>query len=125
MNLPKLLVLIGIASFITGCTAIGFVADVALNTVVEDAVCDDVSNCRAGSSSQGIPLIFTKAGIEQDAEMVKKLIDEVEKSKTQAKNIQVPMLPEQPKVVACKELVKGKQQCYPASYYKGMYQEAE
>ena len=102
-------------SLISGCTVLGFSGDLALSTVLEKS-----SNTLIEQSGKGksIPLIMTKEGLKLDVKIAKGLIADHKKSNTEAAAITAEY-PEED-VFACKQLLDGKQQCYPASYYQDM-----
>lgn len=113
--------------FIQGCTVLGLATDLTLITALERDRCKG-SNNRAKCKAEVAPvlgdLVFTELGLEQDIKVVKKVIGSIQERKherlVEPKATIVPA-PEKPKVVACKKVIDGQQQCFSAEYYENMY----
>jgi hypothetical protein len=123
MKFVNVLILTGVAALLNGCTVLGFATDLALIGASEKSACNHSTqnSCR---SDGGEELFFTAEGLKQDIKIVKKVIDQIEDANPDQVEVEPELQtlkPERPKVVACKKVIDGQQQCYSAEYYKDMY----
>lgn len=99
---------------LNGCTVLGFATDMAIIGVSE-------RNTNPGDQSyiDNSELYFTQEGLKHDVEAVKTFVEGLSDSQNvfTSENQQGTQLPS----LTCKNIKDGKQQCYPAEYYKDMY----
>ncbi len=118
MPLVKLLSVSFIGASLSGCTVLGVVGDLALNSALEPSNCkSDVNGAR---DHCGFEPILTQIGLEADIKKAQELLDAAKRKRIEDENYAVHG-PDKPEVVACPELKDDKQQCYPADYYKDIY----
>jgi hypothetical protein len=123
MNTVRSLIVLAVATGISGCTALGFATDMAIHSALEKEFCDDGPSCPSSDRE----LFFTKKGLKQDLKIVGGVIDDVQQANKQAELAKVEQeqannpAPPAPKILVCKDVVDGQQRCYPKSYYQGMY----
>lgn len=123
MKLVGVLIWVGAAALLNGCTVLGFATDMALISASEKRACNHSSqnSCR---SDGGEELFFTAEGLKQDIKIVKNVIDQIEDANPDQVEVELELQtpkPEQPKVVVCKKVIDGQQKCYSAEYYRDMY----
>jgi hypothetical protein len=118
MSLGKFLSSWVLVTSVSGCTVLGFAADVALNSVFEPEACKSGSSSTRGECD--FELVLTQAGIEADIEKAQALLKSAKTKKIEDQNYTLHR-PDKPAVVVCTEQKDDKQQCYPAEYYQDMY----
>jgi hypothetical protein len=110
MKLVKIAVLCSLILVANSCTVLGFATDMALLSVLHDGDNVDASKEK---------LFFTIEGLEQDAMLITKVVAQLPSSKEAFK----PLFEKKSltTTLICKDVVDGKQQCFPPEYYKAMY----
>jgi hypothetical protein len=113
MKFVKIAVLCSLILIANSCTVLGFATDMALLSVLHDG--DNGDNVDASKEK----LFFTIEGLEQDAKLITTLVTQLPVSKEGFK----PLFEKKSlaTTLTCKNVVDGKQQCFPPEYYKDMY----
>lgn len=110
MKWIKIAMLCSLVLGANSCTVLGFATDIVVLSAVTGGNDVDVSQQE---------LFFTNEGLKQDVKLVKALVADLSSSNNDfnpvfEKNSQTTIL-------SCKNMLDGKQQCYPAEYYQDMY----
>lgn len=113
MKWVKVVALFCLVIATNSCTVIGILSDTAIQ-----AVSDSNNERRNGHRNRSeIEPFFTKKGLEQDVKLAKVLMAQLPDKKIKP----VPEEVKKEPILACKNVLRGQQQCYPPEHYKEMY----
>ena len=112
-KLLKAVILLNLVLVISSCTAVGILAD----TAIQSAINDNIERRNGQRHKNESEPFFTKKGFEQDVKFIKFLMATLPDKKVNA----VPQRVNQKSEVACKSSSDGQKQCYSHEYYKSMY----
>lgn len=118
MAIIKYIGLIIMVLAFSGCTVLGFAADLALRSVFDEHRNSADPNFRNNNGNR-TELIFTEQGLKHDVVVVKQLLKKL--SDSNHDTTPIPQENVRPQPLVCNNVKDGKQQCYAPEYYKDMY----